>query len=118
VEAAGDVALLLQSPSDYLVHERVAEELPRPRARAVLEELGLLGVSDRDPRDLSGGERQRLALGIVLAGRGIGGGAPPAVVALDDPTLRLVRGKNMGFAERLHDLAECAAAVMTANQLR
>jgi len=114
VEAAGDVALLLQSPSDYLVHERVAEELPRASASAVLEELGLLGVSDRDPRDLSGGERQRLALGIVLAGRGIGGGSPPAVVALDEPTRGLDWEKKAALAERLHDLAEQGAAVVTA----
>jgi energy-coupling factor transport system ATP-binding protein len=114
IEAAGEVALLLQSPSDYLLHERVADELPRKSERAVLEELGLTGLSGRDPHDLSGGERQRLALGIVLAGRGIGGGAPPAVVALDEPTRGLDRAHKAALAERLRALADQGAAVLTA----
>ena len=114
VEAAGEVALLLQSPSDYLVHERVEQELPPAPAREALAELGLLPVAGRDPRDLSGGERQRLALGIVLAGRGIGGGAPPAVVALDEPTRGLDRAQKAALAERLRALAERGAAVVTA----
>jgi energy-coupling factor transport system ATP-binding protein len=114
VKAAGTVALLLQNPSDYLVHERVAGELPSAHAAAVLAELGLSGLAGRDPRDLSGGERQRLALGIVLAGRGIGGGDPPAVVALDEPTRGLDRLRKAALAERLRVLAARGAAVVTA----
>jgi energy-coupling factor transport system ATP-binding protein len=114
VAAAGEVALVLQNPSDYLVHERVAEELPSTVANEALGELGLLHAAGRDPRDLSGGERQRLALGIVLAGRGIGGGAPPAVVALDEPTRGLDREKKAALAERLRALAGRGAAVVTA----
>jgi energy-coupling factor transporter ATP-binding protein EcfA2 len=114
VEAAGAVALLLQNPSDYLVHERVRDELPGERAEAVLHELGLECLGERDPRDLSGGERQRLALGIVLAGRGIGGGEPPAVVALDEPTRGLDRARKAALAERLRRLAARGAAVVTA----
>ena len=61
VEAAGRVALLLQNPNDYFLHERVAQEVsPRALAAAGLEDL-----AERNPRDLSGGERQRLALAIV-----------------------------------------------------
>jgi energy-coupling factor transport system ATP-binding protein len=114
IEAAGQVALLVQSPSDYLVHERVADELPRDAAGAALEELGLARLAERDPRDLSGGERQRLALAIVLAGRGIGGGEPPAVVALDEPTRGLDRSQKSELAERLRGFAERGAAVITA----
>jgi energy-coupling factor transport system ATP-binding protein len=114
IEAAGAVALLLQSPSDYLVHDRVREELPGAVASDVLEELGLLHLAERDPRDISGGERQRLALGIVLAGRGIGGGAPPAVIALDEPTRGLDREVKAHLAERIHVLSERGAAVVTA----
>jgi energy-coupling factor transporter ATP-binding protein EcfA2 len=114
IEAAGEVALLLQSPSDYLVHERVGDELPADAARAALDELGLAHAVERDPRDLSGGERQRLALGIVLAGRGIGGGVPPAVVALDEPTRGLDREQKSVLAQRLRALAERGAAVVTA----
>jgi energy-coupling factor transport system ATP-binding protein len=114
ISAPGAVALLVQNPADYLVHERVADELPRKLVDEVLAELGLQALAARDPRDLSGGERQRLALGIVLAGRGIGGGVPPAVVALDEPTRGLDRGRKAALAERLRDLAARGAAVLTA----
>jgi energy-coupling factor transport system ATP-binding protein len=114
VRAAGDVALLVQSPADYLVHERVEDELAPALVQPVLGELGLAHATGRDPRDLSGGERQRLALGIVLAGRGIGGGAPPAVVALDEPTRGLDRPRKAALAERLGALAARGAAVITA----
>ena len=64
VERAGRVALLLQNPGDYLIHERVAEEAPAEALAAV----GLAGMAERNPKDLSGGERQRLALAIVTGG--------------------------------------------------
>ena len=66
VRAAGRVALLLQNPSDYLVHERVGEEALAARCAA----SGSTAFADRHPRDLSGGERQRLALAIVLGDGG------------------------------------------------
>ena len=64
VAASGRVGLLLQNPTDYLVHERVADEAPP----AALAAAGLEPESfaARHPRDLSGGEKQRLALAIVL----------------------------------------------------
>src|SRR6185295_13377885 len=42
VEAAGRVALLMQNPNDYLLHERVADEAPAAALRAV----GIEGLSD------------------------------------------------------------------------
>jgi energy-coupling factor transport system ATP-binding protein len=114
VRASGVVALLVQTPSDYLLHERVADELPAHLAEGVLAELRLEGVAEADPRDLSGGERQRLALGVVLAGRGIGGGAPPAVVALDEPTRGMDPELKAALAERMHALARAGAAVVVA----
>jgi energy-coupling factor transport system ATP-binding protein len=114
VQADGEVALVLQSPGDYLLHERVADELPARDAAAALRELGLDEAAERDPRDLSGGARQRLALGIVLAGRGIGGGEPPAVVALDEPTRGMDQGRKRDLAERLARLAGAGAAVIVA----
>ena len=114
VQASGDVALLLQTPSDYLLHERVAEELPAAVAARALSDLRLEAFADADPRDLSGGERQRLALGVVLAGRGIGGGAPPSVVALDEPTRGMDPGLKGWLAERVHALASAGAAVVVA----
>jgi energy-coupling factor transport system ATP-binding protein len=114
VQARGDVALLVQTPSDYLLHERVADELPAEVAEPTLSELRLEAVAGADPRDLSGGERQRLALGVVLAGRGIGGGAPPAVVALDEPTRGMDPELKAWLAERMHALAKAGAAVVVA----
>ena len=114
VRASGDVALLVQTPSDYLLHERVADELPAEVAGRTLSELRLEPVSGADPRDLSGGERQRLALGVVLAGRGIGGGAPPAVVALDEPTRGMDPELKRWLAERMQELAKAGAAVVVA----
>ena len=65
VRAAGRVALLLQNPGDYLLRERVADELGDDALLA----SGLQELADRHPRDLSGGQRQRLALAKVLAAR-------------------------------------------------
>ena len=112
--AEGDVALLVQTPSDYLLHERVVEELAPAVAVRALEELGLGHLAEADPRDLSGGERQRLALGVVLAGRGIGAGAPPAVVALDEPTRGMDQRRKRDLAERIQVLADQGAAVLVA----
>ena len=114
MRAAGEVALLLQAPADYFLHERVGDELPAVAGRAALRELGLEDVLERDPRDLSGGARQRLALGIVLAGRGIGGGEPPAVIALDEPTRGMDQARKRDLAERLEGLAAAGAAVVVA----
>ena len=114
VRANGEVALLLQTPADYLLHERVVDELPAGAAAAALHELGLDGFEERDPRDLSGGARQRLALGIVLAGRGIGGGDPPAVVALDEPTRGMDQARKRDLADRLRRLAAAGAAIVVA----
>jgi energy-coupling factor transporter ATP-binding protein EcfA2 len=101
---AGRVSLLLQNPGDYLVAERVGEELPA----AALEAAGLGALAGRHPRDLSGGERQRLALAIVLQGE------PPAAVLLDEPTRGMDRGHKELLAERLRALAAAGAAVLVA----
>jgi energy-coupling factor transport system ATP-binding protein len=79
------IALLTQDPGDYLVRERVGDELPGEQGAAALRVVGLEDKVDADPRDLSGGERQRLALAIALAGR-MEGERLPAAVALDEPT--------------------------------
>ena len=105
VEAAGRVALLLQNPNDYLLHERVADEAPA----AALEAVGLAGLAHRHPRDLSGGERQRLALAIVM-----GAGAPPAAVCLDEPTRGMDRAVKGELADRLRALGGAGVAVLVA----
>ena len=103
--AGGRVALLLQNPGDYLVHERVADEAPP----AALERFGLGGLGERHPRELSGGERQRLALAIVLGSPG--DGDAPALVCLDEPTRGMGRADKQALAALLHGLD---AAVLVA----
>jgi energy-coupling factor transport system ATP-binding protein len=105
VRTTGRVALLLQNPTDYLVHETVAEEAP-----AVA--LGAVGLAPerfgrRHPRDLSGGERQRLALAVVLGDLT----DPPAVVCLDEPTRGMDRDHKHALADLLTGLP---AAVLVA----
>jgi energy-coupling factor transport system ATP-binding protein len=104
VESAGDVALLMQNPGDYLVHERVEEEVGEPGLTAA-------GLSDRagvNPRDLSGGERQRLALEVVLDG------VEPALICLDEPTRGMDRAHKDRLAARLQERAAAGAAVVVA----
>lgn len=105
VERGGEVALLLQSPGDYLVHERVEEEAGMAAAAAA----GLEGREGAHPRDLSGGERQRLALEVVL-----GDVDPPAAVLLDEPTRGMDRVHKEALAARLLELARAGAAVLVA----
>jgi energy-coupling factor transport system ATP-binding protein len=103
VRTRGRVGLLLQSPGDYLVHERVGDEA----SRAALVTVGLTDVVDRHPRDLSGGQRQRLALAIVMDGAD-----PPACLCLDEPTRGMDRAAKGELADRLHEL-DAAVVVAT-----
>jgi energy-coupling factor transport system ATP-binding protein len=103
VQTEGRVALLLQNPTDYLVHETVAQEA----SGDALATVGLEAFADRHPRDLSGGEKQRLALAIVLGDRS----DPAAVVCLDEPTRGMDRGLKDDLARMLRGLD---AAVLVA----
>jgi energy-coupling factor transporter ATP-binding protein EcfA2 len=105
IERAGRVALLLQNPNDYFLHERVCDEL----SSEALRRAGMEELAERNPRDLSGGERQRLALAIVADG-----GEPPAVVALDEPTRGMDREAKAHLAEELHRRASEGQAVIVA----
>ncbi len=105
IERGGRIALLLQNPGDYFMHERVAREAS-PRALAL---AGLAELSERNPRDLSGGERQRLALAIVTDGED-----PPAVLALDEPTRGMDRLAKAQLAEELRRRAAHGQAVIVA----
>jgi energy-coupling factor transport system ATP-binding protein len=104
VERSGEVALLLQSPGDYLVHEHVVEEV----GADALVRAGLEGRERANPRDLSGGERQRLALEIVLSG------GPCAAVCLDEPTRGMDRAHKEALVRRIGELAAGGAAVVVA----
>ena len=104
VKRAGRVALVLQHPGDYALHERVGDELP-PEALAA---AGLDGLADRHPRDISGGERQRLAIAIVLHGE------RPAVLCLDEPTRGMDRAHKDALAAHLRVLAAEGTAIVVA----
>jgi energy-coupling factor transport system ATP-binding protein len=105
IERSGRVALLLQNPNDYFLHERVRDELS-PQA---LQRAGLDALAERNPRDLSGGERQRLALAIVADG-----GETPVMVALDEPTRGMDREAKAQLADELHRRAGQGQAVIVA----
>jgi energy-coupling factor transport system ATP-binding protein len=104
VERAGRVALLLQNPGDFLVHDHAVDDAGVDGVASA----GLAGREQANPRDLSGGERQRLALEVVLAGE------PAAVVLLDEPTRGMDRLHKDELAARTRELAEAGAAVMVA----
>ncbi len=113
VEIPRGIALLTQNPSDYLVRERVGDELPGDVGSAALRIVGLEHAVDADPRDLSGGERQRLALAIALAGR-MEGDELPGLVALDEPTRGMDRARKGDLVGLIADLAERGAGLLVA----
>jgi energy-coupling factor transport system ATP-binding protein len=96
VETSGRVALLLQNPTDYLVHDRVEQEASAGALATV--GLGDPALRERHPRDLSGGEKQRLALAIVLDG------VDASVVCLDEPTRGMDRRRKDELAALLCEL--------------
>jgi energy-coupling factor transport system ATP-binding protein len=105
------MALLTQSPSDYLVRERVGDELPDEAGLKALRAVGLEHAVDADPRDLSGGERQRLALAIAMAGR-TEGESVPGLVALDEPTRGMDRARKAELVGLVEGLARRGAGVV------
>ncbi len=105
IERGGRVALLVQNPGDYFVHERVDQEVPT----AALAAAGLNGMGARNPRDLSGGERQRLAIAIVTGGEEV-----PALLALDEPTRGMDRQVKADLALELRGRARAGQAVIVA----
>jgi energy-coupling factor transporter ATP-binding protein EcfA2 len=111
--AADRMTLLTQNPSDFLVRERVGDELPGESGLAALRAVGMEHAIEADPRDLSGGERQRLALAITLAGR-LDGDGIPGLVALDEPTRGMDRGRKVHLHALVDRLADQGAAVVIA----
>ena len=104
IDSGGEVALLLQNPGDYLVHEHVRDEAS-PKA---VDAAGLHDRAAANPRDLSGGERQRLALELVLDVEEV------ALACLDEPTRGMDRGRKLALARRLEKLAGTGTAVLVA----
>jgi energy-coupling factor transport system ATP-binding protein len=103
----GRIAYLPQNPTALLHRPTVRDEVSLTLERAgeeeppeaILEELGLMPVAYRYPRDLSCGERQRAALAAILPGT-------PALVLLDEPTRGMdeaARAALIGVVARLRD---------------
>jgi energy-coupling factor transport system ATP-binding protein len=104
VRRSGEVALLLQNPGDYLIHDHAVDDA----GETGVATAGLAGREQANPRDLSGGERQRLALEVVLAG------GDRAAVLLDEPTRGMDRTHKEALSARIVQLAERGAAVIVA----
>jgi energy-coupling factor transport system ATP-binding protein len=104
VERAGEIALLLQNPGDYLIHDRAVDDA----GAAGVARAGLAGRERTNPRDLSGGERQRLALEVAFAA------GDWAAVLLDEPTRGMDSAHGDALAARIRELAAGRAAVAVA----
>ncbi len=78
-----DSAIMFQDPDDQIIASTALRELslgrPGVDAPIILEEYGLHGLGDLDPRLLSAGQKQRLVLAVALAGL-------PNVLLADEPT--------------------------------
>jgi putative ABC transport system ATP-binding protein len=68
-----------------------------PRAKTLLEEVGLTGRSHHYPSQLSGGEQQRVALARALAN-------DPPIVLADEPTGNLDSSNGRHILELLRDI--------------
>ncbi len=110
IERSGRIALMMQNPGDYFIHERVAEET----SAEALAEMGLTELAERNPRDLSGGERQRLALAIVAGAALPISASSSAVLALDEPTRGMDREAKAELAGELRRRADAGQAVVVA----
>jgi len=78
-----DAAIMFQDPDDQIIASTACRELTLGRdgldAEAILQDFGLQGLGDLDPRLLSAGQKQRLVLAVALAGQ-------PRVLLADEPT--------------------------------
>jgi energy-coupling factor transporter ATP-binding protein EcfA2 len=111
----GRIAYLSQNPTALLHRPTLRAEVSltldrsgeNERPEDILNELGLLQVADRYPRDLSTGERQRAALAAVLPGS-------PGLVLLDEPTRGMDVAARSALVRLVTRLRERRAAIVLA----
>jgi energy-coupling factor transport system ATP-binding protein len=111
----GRIAYLPQNPTALLHRPTVRSEveLTLDRSRetdepeTILNELGLLQVAARYPRDLSCGERQRAAIAAVLPGR-------PDLVLLDEPTRGMDARARTSLIHAVARLRDAGSAIVLA----
>lgn len=73
------VMTALENAEYVLMLQKVPVTVRRALVMALLEQVGLLGMEHRFPRELSGGQQQRVAIARAIA-------AQPALVLADEPT--------------------------------
>jgi energy-coupling factor transport system ATP-binding protein len=106
-DLAQEIAYLPQNATAMLFNETIEAELQftlRCRKRtgdthAVLDQLGLAQLAQRNPLDLAGGEKMRAALAAVLVGE-------PRILLLDEPT----RGVDCALKQTLGNLFRSLAS--------
>lgn len=107
-----DAAIMFQDPDDQIIASTVDRELTLGRdgldPGPVLQEFGLDGLQDMDPRLLSAGQKQRLVLAVALAGQ-------PGVLLADEPTALQDSGQTVWILEKLRSwLSEPGHTLVTA----
>ena len=111
----GRIAYLPQNPTALLHRPTVRNEVELTLSRShemdppekILNELGLLHVAGRYPRDLSCGERQRAAIAAVLPGR-------PDLVLLDEPTRGMDAQARTALVHAITRLRDQGSAIVLA----
>lgn len=78
----------------------------RKRASALMEQMGIHGIEDRDIREVSGGQLQRASICRALINC-------PEILFLDEPTGALNSGATDQVLEILHDLNRAGMTIMT-----
>lgn len=111
------VGFVFQNPENQIVMPVVADDLAfgcrnlglsrseaRARIAAVLADLGLTHLADRDSHTLSGGEQQLVALAAVLV-------MDPAVIVFDEPTTMLDLANRRRLQQTIDTLPQRAILV-------
>lgn len=102
-ELAGHLGYVSQNPNDYISKDTVFEELKftmdnfqcfdEELLDSVLNDLDILSLKYKNPRDLSGGEKQRVAIASILVNT-------PEILILDEPT----RGIDIHLKHRIGEM--------------